>query len=153
MQKRALWIKFPCSEEEMDAHKRIWQRKFSMPSAIGAIDCTHILIQKPQEHGDEYINRKGLASINVQATGDGNECFTSLNCEWAGSVHDARIWRNSEVQTILNENPAGAILLGDEGYPLTPFLMTPFKNAETPKELIYNKIHTKERCIIERIFG
>ncbi|XP_047106771.1 putative nuclease HARBI1 [Schistocerca piceifrons] len=108
---------------------------------------------KPSSHGDEYVNRKGFPSINVQATCDNSEMFTSVDASWPGSVHDARIWRNSDVYRILRENQCNALILGDEGYGIAPWLMTPFQNPETPDERAYNRLHSKERVIIEWCFG
>ena len=54
-------------------------------TAIGAIDCTHIGILKPKLHGDEYINRKGKSTLNIQATCDAKEMFTSVDVSWPGS--------------------------------------------------------------------
>lgn len=51
------------------------------------------------------------------------------------------------------ENGAGAILLGDEGYALTPWVMTPFRNPQTIAEKKYNKMHCRDRVFIERMFG
>lgn len=124
-----------------------------MPRVIGAIDCTHVKITKPSIHGDEYVNRKGVCSINVQATCNAKEIFTSVDASWPGSVHDSRIWRNSTVQQIMYNNGQEAALLGDEGYGIAPWLLTPFKNATTPIQQNYNLIHAKERCVIERCFG
>nr|CAH7714657.1 unnamed protein product [Callosobruchus chinensis] len=46
---------------------------------MGVIDCTHIKIKKKTPLlGDEYINRKGYHSINVQATCNADEWFTSV---------------------------------------------------------------------------
>lgn len=147
------WIKFPTTYEIMEMEKKMWRRRFQFPCAIGAIDCTHILVKRPYRFRDEFVNRKGLHSFNVQATVDSNEMFTSVECQWAGSVHDARIWRNSEIRQIMNENRAGTILLADEAYPLTPWTMTPYRNPVTEAQKIFNKLHKKERVIIERTFG
>ena len=65
-----------------------------IPTAIGAVDCTHVHIMKPSEFGDEYVNRKGKTTINVQMTCDANEKITSVDAKWPGSVHDSRIWLN-----------------------------------------------------------
>lgn len=54
---------------------------------------------------------------------------------------------------MLNDNAAGAILLGDKGYPLTPWLMTIYRNPDTQIKQAYNKLHINERTIIERLFG
>ncbi|XP_058820952.1 putative nuclease HARBI1 [Topomyia yanbarensis] len=147
------WIKFLQNKEEFQKEKTIWRKKYNFSSAIGAIDCTHVAIKRPNEYKDEYVNRKGITTFNVQATCNGAEMFTSVDCRWIGSVHDARIWRNSEIQSILQGNQAGAILLGDEAYPLTLWLMIPYKNTVNEKQKSYNILHTKERVIIERLFG
>nr|CAH7734831.1 unnamed protein product [Callosobruchus chinensis] len=89
------WIKFP----SIPAIRR-WQRKYTFSCAVGVIDCTHIKIKKPPLHGDEYIDRKGYHSINVQATCKADEWVTSVDASWPGSVHDSRIWSNSEICNI-----------------------------------------------------
>ncbi|XP_055601326.1 putative nuclease HARBI1 [Uranotaenia lowii] len=147
------WIKFPQNYEDFEQEKKIWHQKYKFPSAIGAIDCTHVAIKRPHIFHEEYVNRKGVTTFNVQATCNGAELFTSVDCRWVGSVHDARIWRNSGIRNLVAENLSGAILLGDEAYPLTPWLMTPFKKAETVRQKAYNKLHSQERVIIERLFG
>jgi hypothetical protein len=66
-------------------------------------------------------------------------------------VQDSRIWKNSVVSQVLQaHNP---LLLGDEGYPISPWLMTPFRQPSTPQQREFNKVFTKERVIIERCFG
>lgn len=63
--KSGQWIKFPITDAEIADAKRLWQTRFNFPCAIGVLDCTHVRICKPTNYGDEYINRKGYASINV----------------------------------------------------------------------------------------
>lgn len=146
------WIKFPTTEEEITEAKQLWQNKFRFPTAIGAIDCSHVGILKPNRHGDEYVNRKGKPTINVQATCDATEKFTSVDASWPGSVHDSRIWKNSQVCLLLR-NKANAVLIGDDGYGIEPCLMTPFNNPTPGAELSFNKLLKKERVTIERCFG
>lgn len=54
--------------------------KYGIPHLLGAIDCTHIRISAPSEdqHPDEYINRKHVHTINVQAICDTNCNFTDV---------------------------------------------------------------------------
>lgn len=152
MEKANIWIRFPSTANDIDAAKEEWQSVYRMPCAIGAIDCTHVKIEKPRdEFGDEFINRKGFASINVQATCNAAEKFTSVDAQWPGSVHDSRIWRNSELCQVLR--PFNALLLGDEGYPISQWLMTPFRQPNSPQQRNFNNVFTKERVIIERCFG
>lgn len=147
------WIHFPNTPEAVEEAKKMWQVQRTFPSAIGAIDCTHILIKRPGNFKDEFVNRKGLNSFNVQATCNAKEQFTSVDCEWAGSVHDARIWKNSDIFHIMQDNVSGALLLADEAYPLTPWMMTPYRDPANRAQKIYNIIHKRERVIIERVFG
>ncbi|XP_058817968.1 putative nuclease HARBI1 isoform X2 [Topomyia yanbarensis] len=147
------WIQFPSTEEQFRKAKNAWSRRGKIPNAIGAIDCTHVHIVRPHNHPDEFINRKGFASFNVQATCDANDIFTSIDCSWPGSVHDSRIWKNSDIHRIMFENTAGALLLGDEGYAIAPWIMTPYRNPDTQVRMHYNKIFCRERVVIERVFG
>ncbi|CAH1996724.1 unnamed protein product [Acanthoscelides obtectus] len=146
------WIKFPTTNHELVEAKRIWQSMYKFPTAIGVIDCTHIGILKPNRHGNEYINRKGKPTLNVQVTCDAREMFTSVNVSWSGSVHDSRIWRNSQTISQLI-NKANVVLFGDDGYCIEPCLMIPFRNPTPGAEINYNKLLKQERVIIVRCFG
>uniref|UniRef100_A0A0A9WBB0 Putative nuclease HARBI1 n=1 Tax=Lygus hesperus TaxID=30085 RepID=A0A0A9WBB0_LYGHE len=46
-----------------------------------------------------------------------------------------------------------AVLLGDEGYGLAPWLMVPYKDPTTEAEREFNRLHKSERAIIKRCFG
>nr|CAH7737563.1 unnamed protein product [Callosobruchus chinensis] len=140
IEKCGRWIKFPSTPVDVTG-------------AVGVIDCTHIKIKKPPLDG-EYINRKGSHSINVQATCNAEEWFTSVDASWPGSVHDSRIWSNSELCNIAKREfqRSNALLVGDKGYGIAPWLMVPFRNPNTIAEHVYNNLFTKERVIIERCF-
>lgn len=153
IEKAANWIKFPSTVQEVNDAKLLWQTRFNLPTVIGALDCTHIEIKKPTRYGDEYINRKGYASINVQATCDASEKFTSISAEWPGSVHDARIWRRCAVRGVISQFNGTACLLGDSGYGIAPWLITPFKLCHTAQQRNFNLHHARERVVIERVFG
>lgn len=147
------WIKFPRTIEDMDQAKADWASKFRIPTVIGAIDCTHVHIMKPSEFGDEYVNRKGKTTINIQMTCDANEKITSVDAQWPGSVHDGRIWRVSGIQDVVRRYDGDVCLLGDSGYGITPWLLTPFDEPRNARERNYNSTHAQERVIIERVFG
>lgn len=68
-----------------------------MPGVVGAIDGTHIVIPGPTQHQENYINRKGFHSIVAQVVCDHEMRFISVSAGWAGSVHDACVYRNSKI--------------------------------------------------------
>lgn len=76
-------FKFPTSNQEITRAKELWQSKYRFLTAVGVLDCTHVDILKPRAHGDgdtrdEYINRKVKPMLNVQATCEAKEIFTSV---------------------------------------------------------------------------
>jgi hypothetical protein len=46
-----------------------------------------------------------------------------------------------------------AFLLGDEGYGIAPFLMTPYSNPVSEMERRFNAHHARNRVIVENAFG
>lgn len=151
--KRAEWISFPSNVREIEIAKQSWQERFSFPCAIGVVDCTHVEIEKPRQHGDEYVNRKGRYTLNVQATCNGQEKFTSVDVSWPGSVHDSRVWRNSDVYAFLIAANSDGVILADKGYGIAPFIMVPYRDPVTPARRSFNTLLAKERVVIERCFG
>lgn len=123
------------------------------PRIIGCIDGTHVSIKKPSINPHIYINRKSRASINVLLVcGVNMEIYYCL-VRYPGSCHDSYILNNSELCTEFTNNPPNGWLLGDPGYPLRRWLLTPLAEVNTPQELVYQTRHTRCRSIIERCNG
>lgn len=55
------------SHDEIQQVKEGFYRKGGFPGVIGCIDGTHVRIQGPADHENDFVNRKGFHSINVQA--------------------------------------------------------------------------------------
>ncbi|XP_028419108.1 putative nuclease HARBI1 [Dendronephthya gigantea] len=128
----------------------------NFPGVIGCIDCTHIRIQAPHLNENYYVNRKRYHSINVQAICDDRGKFINLVARWPGSVHDSHIFRMSQIQQFIEQHHTSledGIILGDSGYALKPYLMTPYTDPTTAKERAFNRSLKKTRVLIEQVFG
>ena len=127
---------------------------------VGAIDGSHIGIKGQQFCNENYINRKGWSSLILQASCDHQYLFTSCYAGWPGSVHDARVYQNSDLVASIESDmpkyfPDDSFMLGDAAYPLSRYLLTPYKDngSLTPNQRTYNYIHSATRNTIERAFA
>ncbi|XP_056453116.1 putative nuclease HARBI1 [Gadus chalcogrammus] len=145
--------KFPTQPAELNSIKRGFFNVARFPNVIGAIDGTHVRIQAPSDHEHLFVNRKGYHSLNIQAVCDSNLKFLNCLARWPGSCHDSRVLQNSQLYQAFEDGIIDGILLGDSGYPLKPWLLTPFLNPTTPAQRNYNAAHCSTRNTVERAFG
>ncbi|XP_046874255.1 putative nuclease HARBI1 [Hypomesus transpacificus] len=149
-----LYIKFPYTVAEQANKKAQFAAMSGFPNVIGAIDCTHVAIRAPSMNENAFVNRKHFHSINVQVICDADMLLVNVVARWPGSTHDSFILRQSSVGRRLE---AGAVrdgwILGDSGYPLKQWLLTPFANPQSAEERQYNISHTQTRSVVERTIG
>ncbi|XP_056435275.1 putative nuclease HARBI1 [Gadus chalcogrammus] len=145
--------KFPTQPAELNSIKRGFFNVARFPNVIGAIDGTHVRIQAPSDHEHLFVNRKGYHSLNIQAVCDSNLKFLNCVARWPGSCHDSRVLQNSQLYQAFEDGIIDGILLGDSGYPLKPWLLTPFLYPTTPAQRNYNAAHCSTRNTVERAFG
>lgn len=152
-------IKWPIGDiaEEVLEGFRVKQ---GMEGVLGAIDGTHIAIKAPKNHQEAYIIGKGFHSIQLQAICDHQMVFTDCYTGWPGSVHDARVLRNSTIYRDQQEAngllfPRSSFLVGDAAYPLKTWIMTPYKDNGhlTAEQRQYNFVQSSTRMVIERAFS
>ncbi|KAJ8918523.1 hypothetical protein NQ315_015230, partial [Exocentrus adspersus] len=128
------------------------------PGILGCIDCTHVAITTPFLQEDAYKNHHGFYSINVQMICDEQLRILNVNANFPGTVHDQFIFNASlvkEEMRRLHVNRIGSFfLLGDSGYALERYMLTPVLNAApgSPEER-YTLRHCQIRNRIERVFG
>ncbi|KAK4882317.1 hypothetical protein RN001_005636 [Aquatica leii] len=125
------------------------------PRVIGAIDGTHVRIQSPSGNNAEvYRNRKGYFSLNVQVVANAEHKILDIVARWPGSAHDSNIFDHSNIKFKFENGEMGnGVLLGDSGYPLRKYLLTPLANPQTQAENLYNESHIRTRNVVERTFG
>ncbi|GAB6024191.1 hypothetical protein CHUAL_014235 [Chamberlinius hualienensis] len=137
-----------------------FQQKYGFPGTIGAIDVIHIKIIAPKVDPESYINRKKFHAICLQAVCDSRMLFTDCYIGERGSVHDACVFRRSDLSDQMKHQasvmfPNNSHIIGDAAYPLMENLMIPFKNKGMliSQKMNYNKVMLSARSIIERAFS
>ena len=116
----------------------------------------------------DYFNRKRWHSVVLQAVVDGKGLFWDVCVGFPGSVHDARILRQSHLWEILSDGQllgqsrmtisgcdVGHYLIGDPAYPMQNWLMKPFSDTGrlTPEQHTYNYRLSSARSVVEMAFG
>ncbi|XP_059220599.1 putative nuclease HARBI1 [Stomoxys calcitrans] len=148
------WIRFWRTEDEKIKIALAFYTKHGIPS----VDGTHVRIIAPKSNKDLYYNRKGYYSLNVMLVCDHELRIQYVDASHPGACHDSFIWNNSELRAHL-EKPysiggSSYWLLGDAGYALEPWLMTPHRRPQDGSvEFKFNEVHCKCRNVIERING
>ncbi|KAJ8977114.1 hypothetical protein NQ317_005242 [Molorchus minor] len=106
---------------------------------IGAIDCTHVKLQSP---GGDTV---GDPSLRIR----------DIVVRWPGSAHDSHIFRNSNLYANFKTGRFGdSLLVGDNGYPIKPYLITPLRNVRNEAEaLLFNESQIRTRNVVERSYG
>lgn len=127
-------IKWPQGLQAVVVSEKFSLKK-GIPKVLGAIDGTHIRIEKPLDRARDYGNRKKFFSISLQAVADADMQFTTVYCDDPGFLHDARILRRSELyhEAPMNQEilfPDKTFLLGDSAYPSLPLLVPPFETID-----------------------
>ncbi|XP_063635608.1 putative nuclease HARBI1 isoform X1 [Cydia splendana] len=153
------WIVFPGTEAGRQNVSAGFREKFGVPDVLGAVDCTHVAIfPPPRPHGVQFINRKGIHTLNVQLVADVDCKILNVNAQFPGRVHDTYIYRQSvirdEMRRLHEQRIGRYFLLGDSGYPLEPWLMTPVLHADphSPQDR-YTRWHCQARNVVERTNG
>ncbi|KAI5740980.1 hypothetical protein M8J76_009211 [Diaphorina citri] len=147
-------IRFP---ENMAAIVEKFSEIAGMPCVIGAIDGTLINIDAPTENEGQFVDRHGKHSLNCMVVCGPQREFFYVSARWPGSLHDARVLRNSSLWGDMEEGwrpfPNG-IILGDSAYPRKSWLMTPVnQNPNRIDVRRFNQAHKSTRSVVENSFG
>ncbi|KAH9111516.1 hypothetical protein AeMF1_013990 [Aphanomyces euteiches] len=131
---------------------------------IGALDGTNIPLVVNLDMQHRFRNRKGQTTTNAMGVVDETGRFLALFVGAEGCASDSFVFNMSNFERLI---PDGHFYLGDAGYRLSPFLLTPYRNQryhlrewapnpdgrpKSAKEL-FNYRHSKARIVVERAFG
>ena len=161
------FIKFPETEQETRSAIDKFQRLGDFPQVVGAIDGTYIQVVAPRENKDDYFCLKKYHAIILQGTVDADKKFVDVCTGFPGSLHDARVFRlsnlfvraeNEEILTNpvrdINGVQVGPQLRGDGAYPIKAWLMKPYPGIEnlTRSQRNFNRELRKLRVNVENAF-
>ncbi len=127
--KKSDFIQWPYGNNRIAVHKG-FHAIGRFQNVIGAIDGTHFILgEAPSQDLTAYFTRKKRYAIQCQGIVDYRGIFINYIIGWPGSVHDVRVYFNSDF--FLNKEKyieEDDYVLGDSTYPISPFLISPFKN-------------------------
>ena len=145
----------------------LFQERFGFPQVLGAVDGTHIEINKPTEDSQSYFSYKMKYSLNVQAVCDATGKFLDVDIRWPGGTHDAKVFANSHINKAMQEgrisklyrallpgrNKVPLLLLADPAYPLLPHCMKEYSTCYNNGQVMFNTMLRSARNPIECAFG
>ncbi|KAK9674764.1 DDE superfamily endonuclease [Popillia japonica] len=150
------FIEMPSNAEDVQTLRESFYNISKFPRCIGALDCTHLRIQSPGgQDAERYRNRKGFFSHNVRVVCDSDLLIRNIVCRRQGSARDSTIFNNSSLKVKLEneEFGEGSLVVGDSGYAVRKYLITPLANPRTPAEHLFNESQIRTRNPVERCFG
>ncbi|MCO5586704.1 hypothetical protein L7F22_040646 [Adiantum nelumboides] len=161
------FIKWPSTPMEMQAVKVGMERAQGFPNCCGAIDCTHIQMEAPQnELSSDWYDRKGHYSMTLQGIVDSTMRFCDIYVGFPGPENDKRVLQNSsffrlaQACQILNGRSfigrgynIREYIIGDGGYYELPWLLIPYQTPSLTIQKVYNRRLSSTRMVVERAFG
>ncbi|XP_054920217.1 putative nuclease HARBI1 [Dermacentor andersoni] len=155
------WVRFPSTAQQKAAVKEGFLSRGKIPGVLGCVDGSLIAIVRPKKLGpgetESYWSRKGYYALNCMVVCDAKLNILAIDPRFPGSCHDYFVWRHSAFRRRLTRGLLlhGEVLLGESGYPLEPWIMTPVPGH--PNRLTaegrYNEAHASMRNAVERCIG
>ncbi|XP_065310189.1 putative nuclease HARBI1 [Dermacentor albipictus] len=156
---RNKWVHFRKAAEEKAAVNEGFLRRGAIPGAIGCVDGSLVAIVAPKgERKAAFMCRKGYYALKCMFICDADMKILAVNPLRPGLDHDAFVWRTTWLRRRFQAgrivNP-GEYLLGDSGFPLEPWLLTPVP-GDPPAQTAEGQYHTAHgamRSVVERCIG
>lgn len=158
-------LRWPSTEAEMKEVKSKFEKIQGLPNCCGAIDTTHILRSRPARESEIWCDKRDKYSMVLQAVVDPDLRIRDISTGWPGAMTDSSTLQSSSFYRVCQEgarlngekkelsqgNELREYIVGDAGYPLLPWLLTPYKGRKLSKSQVeYNKRHCETRLVAAR---
>ncbi|KAH7537247.1 protein ALP1-like [Ziziphus jujuba] len=168
MEERGLHhLHWPSTETEMEEIKSKFEKIRGLPNCCGAIDTTHIMMTLPtmDPSSDVWLDHEKNCSMILQAIVDPEMRFRNVITGWPGSLNDDIVLRSSGFFKLCGEGKMlngkkmvlpegtelGEYIVGDAGFPLLPWLLTPYRGKHLPDfQAEYNKRLFATKMVAQR---
>ena len=97
-------LAIPTTPEEWHQIAAEFERRWTMPHTLGALDCKHVAIKKPAGSGSLYHDYKGYFSIVLLALVHANYKFICCDLGGLGFMSDCKIFNDSELKECMDDN-------------------------------------------------
>ena len=163
------FIKQPSTEEEWKKIANEFNSRWNFPTAVGAIDGKHVMMQAPANAGSAYYNYKKFHSIVLMAVCDANYQFTLVDVGDSGRQSDGSVYANSHLGFAIEDDKLNIpkyaqlpnsttilpyVFVGDDAFGLKTHMMKPYPLQNLSlEERIFNYRLSRARRAIENVFG
>lgn len=146
-----------------------YYNRWGFPNCIGSLDGKHCQIKCPKNSGSSYFNYLKYFSLVLQGVADADKKFLTVEVGARGKQSDGGTFASSALFHLMDSNSLNVppeknlpgtnikvphVLIGDEAYPLKPYLMRPFPSRTlTPAKERFNDNLSRARKCIECTFG
>ncbi|VFQ98179.1 unnamed protein product [Cuscuta campestris] len=152
-------LRWPSSNPEMDRVKSKFEQIRGLPNCCGAIDTTHVtmLVSSTERTADVWVDEMGNHSMVLQAIVDPEMRFRDIVTGLPGKMDNASVLQtsvffklckkgkrlNGKKVKLFGEAEVGEYIVGDSGFPLCPWVMTPYHGQELsgPKAEFNKKLY------------
>ncbi|TVU23312.1 hypothetical protein EJB05_25668, partial [Eragrostis curvula] len=159
-------LRWPASGE-MEKIKSKFEDAHGLPNCCGVVDTTHITmcLSSAEPNCKVWLDHERNHSMVLQAVVDADSRIMDLVTGWPGSMKESSILHSSGLfklcekgerlngskLTLSDGTEIGEYIIGDAGYPLLPWLLTPYQqNNLTEPEVEFNRRHSAARIVAPR---
>ncbi|CAI9107778.1 OLC1v1007217C1 [Oldenlandia corymbosa var. corymbosa] len=159
------------SSNRMEKIKSAFEASFGLLNCCGAIDATHIVMTLPAvQTSDDWCDQAKNFSMYVQGIVDNEMRFLDIVTGWPGGMTVSRLLKFSGIfklcesgdrmnGIVKRSSDGGSVreyIVGDVGYPLLPWLITPYEednNDLSDAMMNFNKMHEATKSVALRAFS